>query len=212
MKKILVFGGSGGTGKHFIEQALSAGYAITAVIRNPDAFTVAHQNLTVIKGDVLIPKTYEKELEECETVVSCLGIPKIQQTTLYSSGIRNIVSIMEKSRPKRLICISSGALDIPAHSSFIMTFLLKNVLQKLYKPIYADMRIMEGIIKASGLDWTIVRAPKLTDGKATGKYKNITGLPLRGIPKISRADLAAFMLTHIADSGTFKSTIDVANP
>ncbi|CAH0176910.1 hypothetical protein SRABI27_01745 [Pedobacter sp. Bi27] len=210
MKKILVFGGSGGTGKHFIEQALNAGYAITAIVRNPHAFAIVHQNLKVIKGDVLIPHTYEKEFDGHEAVVSCLGIPKIQQTTLYSSGIRNIVNIMEKSYPKRLICISSGALDIPPKSSFIMTFLLKHVLQKLYKPVYADMRIMEGIIKTSGLDWTIVRAPKLTDGKATGKYKNITGLPLGGIPKISRADLADFMFTHLVDSGTFKSTIDIA--
>ncbi|MDQ0639721.1 putative NADH-flavin reductase [Pedobacter sp. W3I1] len=210
MKKILVFGGSGGTGKHFIEQALNAGCTVTAIIRNPYDFTMVHQNLKVIKGDVLIPKTYEKEFDEHEAVVSCLGIPKIQQTTLYSSGIRNIVNMMEKSNSKRLICISSGALDIPPNSSFIMTFLLRNVLQKLYKPIYSDMRMMEGIIKMSGLDWTIVRAPKLTNGKATGQYRNITGLPLGGIPKISRADLAAFIFTHIIDRGTFKSTVDVA--
>ena len=210
MKKILVFGGSGGTGKRFIEQALNAGHTITAVIRNPDTFTVIHQNLNVVKGDVLIPKSFEKEFEKHEAVVSCLGIPKIQQTSLYSSGIRNIINNMERSGLKQLICISSGALDIPPNSSFIMTFLLKNVLQRVYKPIYADMRVMEEIIKNSGLDWTIVRAPKLTDGKATGTYKNITGLPLRGIPKISRADLAAFMLTHLTDSGTIKSTIEIA--
>ncbi|MCW3117523.1 MAG: family oxidoreductase [Chitinophagaceae bacterium] len=91
-----------------------------------------------------------------------------------------------------------------------MNFLLKNVLQKIYKPIYSDMRLMEEILKNSLLDWTIVRAPKLTDGKQTGKYKNITGLPLHGIPKISRADLAACMLTHLTDEQTFKKTIDVA--
>jgi putative NADH-flavin reductase len=210
MKKILVFGGSGGTGKRFIEQALNAGHTITAIIRSPDAFTLIHQNLKVVKGDVLNPKPYENEFEKHDAVVSCLGIPKIEQTILYSSGIRNIVNNMEKSGLKQLICISSGALDIPPNSSFIMTFLLKNVLQKIYKPVYADMRAMEGLIKTSGLDWTIVRAPKLTDGKATGTYRNITGLPLRGIPKISRADLAAFMLKHLTDCGATKSTIDIA--
>jgi len=69
MKKILVFGGSGGTGKHFIEQALNAGYAITAIVRNPHAFAIVHQNLKVIKGDVLIPHTYEKEFDGHEAVV-----------------------------------------------------------------------------------------------------------------------------------------------
>ncbi|MDN5286747.1 MAG: hypothetical protein JWR38_3021 [Mucilaginibacter sp.] len=210
MKKILVFGASGGTGKKFVEQALKAGHSVTAIIRNPDAFAVQHQNLKIIKGDVLEPANYSKHFEENDAVISCLGIPKIQQTTLYSAGMAGIVSSMEKTGLKRIICISSGALDIPSNSSFIMNFLLKNVLQRLYRPIYSDMRLMEKILKNSTLDWTIVRAPKLTDGKQTGKYRDITGLPLRGIPKISRADLAAFMLKHLTDSGIYKSTIDVA--
>jgi putative NADH-flavin reductase len=210
MKKILVFGASGGTGKQFVEQALNAGYIVTAIVRNPDAFAVRHQNLKIVRGDVLIPANYGKELEGHDAIVSCLGIPKIKQTTLYSAGMRNIVNFMERSDLKRIICISSGALDIPPKSSFIMRFLLKNVLQKIYKPIYTDMRLMEEILKGSQLDWTIVRAPKLTDGKETGKYKNITGSPLRGIPKVSRADLAAFMLTHLTDRSTYKSTIDIA--
>jgi putative NADH-flavin reductase len=210
MKKILVFGASGGTGKQFVEQALQAGYSITAVIRNPDVFAMRNPNLKIIKGDVLAPSTYAKEFEGSDAVVSCLGIPKIQPTTLYSSGIRNVVNCMDESGVKRIICISSGALDIPPRSSFIMNFLLKNVLQRVYKPIYSDMRVMEGILTASVLEWTIVRAPKLTDGKKTGKYRNITGQPLRGIPKISRADLAAFLLSGLTDGKTFKSIIDVA--
>jgi putative NADH-flavin reductase len=95
MKKILVFGASGGTGKQFVEQALKSGYIITAILRNPDAFTVRHQNLKIVKGDVLAPAGYIKTFEENDAVVSCLGIPKIQQTTLYSAGMANIVYVME---------------------------------------------------------------------------------------------------------------------
>jgi putative NADH-flavin reductase len=210
MKKNLVFGASGGTGKHFVEQALKAGYVVTAIVRNPGAFTIRHQNLKIIKGDVLAPITYSKAVEENDAVISCLGIQKIQQTTLYSEGIRNIVNCMEKTGLKRIICISSGALDIPPKSSFIMTFLLKNVLQKIYKPVYSDMRLMEEILVSSSLEWTIVRAPKLTDGKATGKYREITGLPLKSIPKIPRADLAAYLLRHLTDGDTFNNKIDIA--
>jgi len=210
MKKVIVFGASGGTGKHFVEQALKAGYFVTAVIRNPNGFALYHENLKIVKGDVLVSPDYCDELKGQDIVVSCLGIPKIQTTTLYSTGMANIVSCMEKSSLTRIICISSGALDIPLNSSFIMNFLLKYVLQKIYKPIYKDMRVMEDLLKNSGLDYTIVRAPKLTDGKPTGKYKDITGQPLRGIPAISRADLAAFMLTHLKDEKTFNKTIDIA--
>lgn len=210
MEKILIFGASGGTGKQFVEQALKSGYFVTAVVRNPDNFNLQHQNLKIIKGDVLAPITIEKAFAGNDVVVSCLGIPKVQPTTLYSEGIGNIMNGMNKAGAKRIICISSGALDIPPNSSFIMNFLLKNVLQKIYRPVYSDMRLMEEILTSSRLEWTIVRAPKLTDSKATGKHRDITGLPLKGIPKISRADLASYMLSHLTDADTFKSKIDVA--
>lgn len=210
MKKIIVFGASGGSGKQFVEQALRGGNLVTAILRSPDDFALHHENLKIIKGNVLTPADYCNEFKGHDVVVSCLGIPKIQETTLYSKGMENIVNCMEKAALTRIVCISSGALDIPPKSSFIMTFLLKNVLQRIYKPIYKDMRAMENILKNSGLEWTIVRAPKLTDGEATGKQKEITGQPLSGIPKVSRADLAAFMLTHLTDKNLFKKTIDIA--
>jgi len=62
-----------------------------------------------------------------------------------------------------------------------MTFLLKNALQERYEPTYTDICLMERIIKTSGLDWTIFWPPKLTDGKATTKYKKISGVPPDGI-------------------------------
>jgi putative NADH-flavin reductase len=210
MNKILVFGATGGTGKQVVAMALQKGIKVTAIVRNPAAFAIEDPNLKVVKGDVLVPATFREELEGQDAVISCLGIPKIQETTLYSAGMRNIVHAMQQSRIKRILCISSGALDIPSGSSFIMKFLLKNVLQRLYKPIYSDMRLMETMLRASELEWTIVRAPKLSDGKFTGKSRDITGLPLKGIPKISRADLAAYILAHVDDKSVMKKTVDVA--
>ena len=210
MKKIIVFGASGGTGKQVVTMALQKGMKVTAIVRNPAVFNMENPNLKVVKGDVLVPLTFRNELEGQDAVISCLGIPKIQETTLYSSGMRNILQAMEQFTVKRIMCISSGALDIPPGSSFIMKFLLKNVLQRLYKPIYSDMRLMENSLKNTELDWTIVRAPKLSDGKYTGKYRDITRQPLKGIPKISRADLAAYLLGHLEDRSVMKKTVDVA--
>nr|WP_294941751.1 SDR family oxidoreductase [uncultured Mucilaginibacter sp.] len=210
MKKIVIFGASGGTGKQVVAMALQQGFEVTTIIRNPDAFYIQHPNLKIAKGDILAPSTFKNKLQGQDAVISCLGVPKIQETTLYSAGIRNIVQSMQEVGLDRILCISSGALDIPPGSSFIMRFLLKNVLQRIYKPIYTDMRLMEDTLKASGLNWTIVRAPKLTDGKNKGRNRNITGQPLKGIPQISRADLAGYLLEHLDDLSVFKQTVDVA--
>lgn len=210
MKKIIVLGATGGTGKLVVTMALQKGMKVTAIVRNPAVLNIENPNLKIVKGDVLVPLTFRSELEGQDAVISCLGISRIQETTLYSSGIRNILQAMQQFNVRRIMCISSGALDIPPGSSFIMKFLLKNVLQRIYKPVYSDMRLMENSLKASDLNWTVVRAPKLADGKYTGRYGDITGQGLKGIPKISRADLAAYLIGHVDDSSVSQKILDIA--
>lgn len=210
MNKIIVFGATGGTGKQVVEQALQNGNHVIAIVRNYEVFNISHSNLKILKGDVLEPNTFQDEMKDIDTVISCLGIPKVQPTTLYSESMQNIINAMLKSSVNRIICISSGAIDIPPKSSFIMTFLLKNVLQRIYKPVYADMKLMENKLENSNLNYTIVRAPKLTDGKKTGKYREVTQQPLRKIPTIARADLADFMLKIINEPKSYQSIIEVA--
>lgn len=210
MERLFVFGSTRGTGKLVVEQALEKGYAVTALARNPGHFSLKHHNLEVIKGDVLELNSFVNELKESDRVISCLGIPKVQATHLYSEGMKNIVTAMKQNGASRIICISSGAITTPPGSSLIMSFLLKNVLQRLYKPVYSDMSLMEKTLQDSDLNWTVVGAPKLTDGRQTGKYRIITGQPLRSIPKISRADLAEFMLAKLNDTSTYKARVEVA--
>lgn len=73
MNKIIVFGATGSTGMQLVQQALSAGYKVTAVVRTPDAFTISDKNLEVIKGDVLQPGSFENAINGKDAVVSCLG-------------------------------------------------------------------------------------------------------------------------------------------
>ena len=62
MKKIIVFGATGGTGKQVVEHALQAEHEVTVVVRNPDVFNSQHKNLEIIKGDVFQPPTFIKSI------------------------------------------------------------------------------------------------------------------------------------------------------
>jgi putative NADH-flavin reductase len=209
MKKVIVFGASGGTGKLVVEQSLRAGSHVTVVVRNPDTFEVRYNNLKIIKGDIFEPATFENALKGKDAVVSCLGIPEAVPTTVYSNGVLNITTAMVKAGVNRIICISSSAVIIPPESSFVMKFLLKSIIQRLHKPVHSDMLLMEKVLRESDLNWTIIRAPKLTNGKHTGKYKITTNQPFHNIPTISRADLADYIVKHLTDEETFKKTIEV---
>ncbi len=210
MKKIIVLGASGGTGKLVTKQALQAGYQVTVVLRNPNAFDLEHQNLEIIKGDVFQLSTFENALKDKDVVVSCLGIQKREPTTVYSDGITNIIKAMQTNNVNRIICLSAGAVIVPPKGSFMTKFFIKNILQIMFKNLYIDMLVMEKILKATTLNYTIVRPPWLRDTKQTGIYRMANNEHLDNPTKISRADLADFIVNHLADAQTFKSTIELS--
>jgi len=210
MKKIIVFGATGGTGKQFVEQALKARHWVTAVLRNPDALTLEDPQFKIIKGDVFQPATFENAVKVVDVIVSCLGAKAGQRTNVYSVGVSNIVSAMQKAGVSRIICISAGAVIVPPKSSFIMKFVVKNILQRIFKEMYADMLRMEKFLAESNLNWTVIRAPRLTNSKRRGKYRAVINDFLSNPYSISRADLADYIVTHLSDEKTFKARVEVS--
>jgi putative NADH-flavin reductase len=211
MKKIIVFGATGGSGKETVQQAIEKGYQVTAVVRNTAALDLIHPDLKIIKGDVLQPATFEKEIIGKEAVISCLGAGNsIKPTTVYSAGISNIMTAMKEAAVKRLICISAVALYTNKEMGFFIRAISKVLLHNILKNPYADMRLMENIVEAGNIDWTIVRPPALTNKPMKGKYRIAVQSHLRHPWNIARADLAHFMLGNIENTETFKAIVEIA--
>ena len=210
MKNILVFGASGGTGLEVVEQALEAGHKVTAILRQPDKFPIRHEHLRIIKGDVLNPLTYENTFFGIDIVISCLGTRNREATVVYSQGVSNIMQAMQKVDIDRIICISAGAVEIAPNTSFLMRFLIKNILQKLFKYSYADMLLMEGVLLGSNLNWTVIRPPRLLNGDRTGKYRTSINEFIPHMSTLTRADLADFIIHHLDDEKTYKSKVEIS--
>ena len=210
MANIIVFGATGGTGRLVVEQALQAGHQVTVVVRNPDKFTLQHHQLRIIMGDVFQPGPFENEIGGQDVIVSCLGIQKREPTTVYSEGVSNIIDAMQKQNVNRIVCLSAGAVIVPPKSAFMTKFITKNILQWIFKYSYADMLIMEKILKESHLNWTVIRPPWLRDTRHTGKYRTTINAHLSNPSKISRADLADYIVNHLTDEKTFKSRVEIS--
>ena len=205
-----MFGASGRTGKMVVEQALEKGYRVTAIVRNPEKLPIRHTDLEIVRGDVLQILSFENLIHKNATIISCLGVQNRNPTTLYSAGITNIIQTMEKAGARRILCFSAVAVIVPPKSPFVVRFFTKYILQRIFKYMYADLLAMEEIVCKSGLDWTVIRPPRLLDSKLTGTYRVSINEPLRNPSKISRADLADYMLNHASDEKTYKSIIEVS--
>jgi uncharacterized protein YbjT (DUF2867 family) len=91
----------------------------------------------------------------------------------------------------------------------LATRLLKRVLWVAFRPVYTDMARMEDEIRRSGLDWTIVRPPRLTDRPATGRYRTAINRSVRRGNFIGRADLADAILKLLDDPASIRSAIGI---
>ncbi|KJE25219.1 putative NADH-flavin reductase [Frankia torreyi] len=211
--KLLIFGPTGGTGARLVTQALQAGHDVTAVARHPDRVPAGeHARLTVIAADILAPPGWKAAVGGQDAVLSCLGSTERRHpTTVYSQGAAAIIDAMRDAGVRRLVCLSSAGLDVAPGTALPQRLVTTVVIRRLYRHGYADMTIMERLLAASGLDWTVIRAPMLTDGPFTGRYRTAVDQHLVKPKAVSRADLAHYMLTHLADRESWQKTVHISS-
>jgi putative NADH-flavin reductase len=207
---LLIIGANGGIGLATVQQALaSEHYKVIAIVRNPAKLPLTHPHLLIAKGDVLQPATYAAHLPGVAAVISALGVRHREPTTLYSRGNAILLEQMQRAGVRRIFCISASGLDVNPTHPFLVRWFTKNVLQKILRNMYADLRRMEALIQHSSLDWTLVRPPRLTDKAATGQYRVSIDQPLPACYSIARADVAHFMLNGISNQDLFKKRVEI---
>ena len=196
--KLLIFGSTGGMGRQLVDQALEQGHTVTAFARDATKVDSKHDNLQVAQGDVMDPASMEQAVQGQEAVLCSLGAGRKLTGRVRSEGTRNIISAMEKVGVRRFICQSTlGAGDSRGNLNFYWKYLMFGLL---LRSMYADHARQESYVKQSPLDWTIVRPGSFTDGERTGQYRH--GFPATDKTtklKISRADVANFMLKQLTD-------------
>ena len=196
--KVVIFGSTAGTGRKLVEQALAEGHHVSAFARSPAKIAdIENANLQVVRGDVLDSAAVEGAVAGREAVFCTIGAGA-GRTTLREEATRNIVESMEKTGVQRLICQSSlGVGDSRAN----LPFFTKHVIVGVFlRHAFADHERQEAVVKQTSLKWTIVRPPHLKDGPRTGVYRHgfsTTDREIQG--KISRADVADFMLKQLTD-------------
>jgi putative NADH-flavin reductase len=196
--KILILGSTGRTGQELVKQALDKNYEATALLRDPAKLNIKHERLTVVKGNVLDKEILMKTVQGKDAVLSALGTGKsLKSGDLISNSVNLLVPAMNEKNVMRLIFLSAfGVGQTFEQASFIQ----KIAFRLFLKNIYADKSKGDERIRNSNLDWTIVYAVLLTNKPLRGKYQVGEKLPMNGMPKISRADVADFMLRQLTDS------------
>ena len=210
--QVTVIGAAGKTGKLVVEQALAAGYTVTALVRDTGELAPA-PGLHVLVGDATELTPVSQAVAGSSAVIDCIGgKTPYKHTELERNVAGTIVAALREpptaaALPVRLIAISMmGIGDSQAQTPFWYEYLLIPTFLRGSTP---DKTAMEAEVRGSGIPYVLVRPPLLTEDAATGSVK-VLGEGDTG-HKITRADLAKFLVQQVANDTYLGKAVTVAN-
>jgi len=208
---LVLFGANGPTGRQLTDQALAGRHRVTAVTRHPGSMS-PREGLTIVRADVTDAAAVDGVVAGAEAVLSAVGVPYSPKPVgVYSAGAANIIAAMGSHGLKRLVVVGTAAVDPGYRASDSLFF--TRVMEPLFmrrpgRTVYEDNRRMEALVRASDLDWTIVRACWLFDSAAVTDYQVTENSPHAMFT--ARADLAACMLACLTGEQPIRKVIGVS--
>jgi putative NADH-flavin reductase len=222
--KLTIFGATGGIGRQLLEQALVAGHEVTVVVRDPQKLSPSRDGTRVVTADLSTarPVVLEAAVAGANAVLSGVGPRAMTKAGVAEQGTRAIVDAMRATGVRRIVVVSAAPISTMASpgrpnppsrdpgEGLFMGNLLTPFAKTVMHERYVDLALMEDLLRASDLDWTIFRPPRLTNRRLTGSYRTAFGRNLRGGALISRADVAHAMLAAVEQPETIRQEIGIA--
>ncbi|HEV8277643.1 MAG TPA: NAD(P)H-binding protein [Streptosporangiaceae bacterium] len=220
--KLTIFAATGGVGRQLLEQAVADGHDVTAVARNPGKLT---RQVRTVTADLAAadPAALAPAVAGADAVLSGLGPHSNADAGIAAPGTRSIVAAMKATGVRRIVVVSAapvgtvaspGNPDPPRHDpgdGFFMRYLFSRIAAARFGKVYDDLALMEDTLRGSGLDWTVIRPPQLTDKPLTGRYRTAVGQNLKGGLSVPRPDVAHLMLKVLDQPDTIGQVIGIAS-
>lgn len=207
--RVAIVGASGQTGKPLIKEALEQGHEVIAIARSPEKIAFNDPKVTKRQGDAFDEASIIAALEGADAVITTVGKTDLRDKryNLSTAAHRSVIAGMRAHGIRRLLVISS----IGAAQGIKRKGWKRNIYLYLRRKYYRDMFQMEQEVAASGLDYTLLRAPMLYDGERTGFYEILEDENYLEVLRISRADIAHFLLGEMTNNEWNKRTIAIAD-
>lgn len=205
--KLTVFGATGGVGRQVVRLALEQGHTVTAVVRREFDQPGAH---VVTVPDFADTDRLRDAVAGSDAALSGVG-PRTRKDGAVASGVtRHILTALAAAGVGRFVAVSAAPVGPrPPDDGWLDRRVLFPIISRVLAENYADLETMEREIAASGLVWTVVRPPRLTD-KPLGEYRLAIG---GNVPRgrfVSRAEVAHAMLALLTDDRARGTAVGVA--
>ena len=205
--RVTVFGASGQTGRLVVSSLLARGHEVRAFVRDSARLDVTHERFEVVEGDARDAQAVDDAIEGADAVISALGSTRKESEPVFSAATRRIIEAMDEHGVKTISVIS--AQGVGSESDAGLALPLRFFRFVLGEPL-RDMRRMEELLKASDLDFTILRPGGLYD-ESTGEYEVVEGNAIKGGGRTRRADLAEALVVAVAEGRWPRQAVSIAS-
>lgn len=208
--KIAVIGGTGKAGKYLVNQLLNQGYKIKLVVRNLDHFQIQSPLIEVIQGSVSDYGVVYQLVEDCQVVISVLGLGQPNsEISIFSQSTKNVLSAMKAWNVRRYIVITGLNVDTPFDQKSPKTKFATDWMKTNYPLTTSDKQLEYNMLTNSDLDWTLVRLPLIEQTEE--KRGVIVSVEDCLGDKISATDLAIFLIEQLTDRTYVRKAPFLAN-
>ena len=198
--KLVVFGSTGKTGQILVRKALEGGHEIRAFARTPEKLGAQHARLTIVKGDALDAAAVAEAIRGSDAVVSLIGVNPKSLKPVFAASVANMIAGMRAAGVRRLVMSAGAGVGDPNDAGGLAGKVIGGLIKLLARQAYEDGLAAAAEIRAADdLDWTMVRLPMLSDGPGGRGSLRIGYLGKGTGPRLSREDLAEFMLRELVE-------------
>jgi putative NADH-flavin reductase len=211
--KIALFGATGPTGRFVIEEALRQGHSLSVYTRDATKLQAFNGQIDIVVGNLQDKGAIAKCLRGSDAVISALGPNglKVQGDRPVMHGLSNIIAAMKQSNIRRLIQISTAAYRDPKDGFAFNVRAFALLFKVIARKGFEDIRATAELIAKSDLEWTLVRIPNLKDGPAAGAIDTgWYGKTKLGM-KLSRGNLAKFLVEQVDDVRFIRAAPGIAD-
>ena len=218
---IVVYGATGQVGTHVVQEALDRGHHVTAVSRKPEQVEMQHDNLAVVKGDLLDKASVAEIVTGQDVVVVSVrgvigdsGLPESALQFMAAEVLVDVLSGLGDSAPRLLHVGGSGSLEVEPGVRYAGKLPAILIPKNLEIEILGQILALEFYRKVDDVNWTYVTPPKnFTNGPRTGEFRIGGDAALedsRGRTRVSRADFAVALIDEAEQAKHVRERISVA--
>lgn len=201
--KILILGATGMVGKVLTRAAITKGYKVTTLVRNPQKLENLRSNVTVIEGEYFDRETISNAIDGVDAVLTTIGPPmkRTPNANEYTDAMQSLISAMQDNSVKRIVAIGGAGLRLGQEPIAFGRSMMRRMLILLSGANYLDKEKEHNTLFFSDLDWTIVRPPQITDveGELVMTFDKVQAF------KVDTRQLSRFMLDCLEDDSTVKT-------